>query len=79
MTYQPINCDFYDRLEAAATLRQTVDLRLTEASLVGATAQGRIVDLYIKEGAEWLKLADGTEIRLDWLQAMNGESVPTHC
>jgi hypothetical protein len=31
----------------------------------GGTVEGIIADLFIREGAEWLRLDDGTEARLD--------------
>lgn len=78
-TYTPINCDFYDRLEAAATLRKVVSIQYYAQADLSATVDGKIVDLYIKDGAEWLKLQNGQEIRLDKLIAVDGEQVPTHC
>lgn len=56
--YLPINCSFYDRLEAAATLNQTVTLRYKEGS-AERTEKGVIVDLFIKDGAEYLKTDRG--------------------
>jgi len=64
--YEPINCSLYDRYEAAATLKRTVDLELTN----GDHHSGRIVDLFIREKIEWLRLEGGTEIRLDHIRSM---------
>ena len=44
-----------------------------------AQVRGRMVDFFIKDKAEYLKMADGQEIRLDYLQAVNGEEVPKVC
>lgn len=57
----PVPCSLYDRFEEAATLRRPVTLALTD----GGLAQGIISDLFIREGAEWLRLEGGAELRLD--------------
>lgn len=64
--YVPVDCNLYDRYEAAATLKQQVDLTLTS----GAVVRGIITDLFIREKVEWLKLMDGSEHRLDGINAI---------
>jgi transcriptional antiterminator Rof (Rho-off) len=59
--YTPIDCDLYDRYEAAATLNKLVVLKLTD----GRSLSGRIVDLFHREKGEWLRLDHGAEVRLD--------------
>ena len=59
--YAPIDCNLYDRYEAAATLKQRVRLVLTD----GTHAEGLIVDLFHRDKAEWLRLDSDMEIRLD--------------
>ncbi|MEX1131880.1 MAG: Rho-binding antiterminator [Flavobacteriales bacterium] len=59
--YTPIDCNLYDRYEAAATLKQHVRLELMD----GSTAEGLIVDLFHKDKTECLRLDDGNELRLD--------------
>jgi transcriptional antiterminator Rof (Rho-off) len=62
--YQPIACGFYDKLG----LRM---MRGTPCRLVFETDDGReavealIDDLYTEGDAEYVRLADGTTIRLD--------------
>lgn len=36
------------------------------------TAEGIIVDLFARDGAEYLKLDNGTVIRLDYIVSVNG-------
>jgi|GEM_PF-193892 len=64
--YEPIDCNLYDRYEAAATLKQDVHLELSN----GTATEGVIVDLFHKEKAEWLRMANGDEIRLDHIVAI---------
>ena len=68
--YQPIDCNLYDYLEEAATLKKKCvflisindDLRIVN---------GQIVDLFVREKVEYLKLKKGTELRLDIIQQFN--------
>lgn len=73
--YHPIDCSFYDRLEEAATLRRSVRLRFRTNSAEAGT-EGVISDLLIRDGAEWLVLADGRSIRLDDLIALDEHLLP---
>lgn len=62
--YDPIDCSLYDRYEAWATRRSTVRIVHRKVS-EHQESIGRIVDLFIEEKAEWLRLENGTRIRLD--------------
>lgn len=76
--YIPVSCDFHDQLEALATLRQ--DCQLIYRSQTGEPVEvhGRIVDVYAANRADFLRLSDGTEIRLDQILSLNGTPV-TFC
>ena len=76
--YIPIDCNFYDRLEAWAVRREIVTIIYT-SSEGGETQsiQGVIVDLYSKEKAEFLRLNTGETIRLDALQSVNNIPLPS--
>ena len=66
--YQPIACDFHDRLESLATLRRRVRLSLKDgdAEAGGLSAEGHIADIYTRaDKQEFLRLDNGAEIRLD--------------
>lgn len=64
--YTPIDCSLYDRYEAAATLRQQVELCLTD----GTTRTGRILDLQVRDKIEWMVLDQAPDIRLDRIAEM---------
>lgn len=75
--YQSISCSYYDQLEAYAVKR-------TQCIIVHddngeKTISGIIVDVFAKEGAEYLKLNNGTVIRLDYLISINGVPVSNIC
>lgn len=64
--YRPIACADHERLEFAALTRQWLDLAVD-----GVVTRLRPVDVYTRNGAEWLcaETGDGTrlELRLDRL------------
>jgi Rho-binding antiterminator len=72
MTYIPISCSIHDRLEAAATQRHAVTLSYAapdgEVEVIGEV----IEDVFAREGAEYLRLSSGLELRLDRLRSLNG-------
>lgn len=78
MKYQPIDCNFYDILEANAVLRKQVEIIFINKNEEQQRIQAIIKDLYIKEKAEYMKLADGREIRLDKLIAVDGEELKAY-
>ncbi|QYO62198.1 hypothetical protein [Leptolyngbya sp. 7M] len=73
--YIPISCDFHDRLEALATLRQTCQIVYRNQANEVIEVEDWIVDVYAANQADFLKLKDGTEIRLDRIVTVNGEPV----
>lgn len=73
--YIPVSCDFHDQLEALATLRQPCRILYRNAVDETAEIQGRIVDIYAANRADFLKLEDGTEIRLDRIISPNDQPI----
>ena len=64
--YKPINCNFYDRLEALATLRKKIDLLYLDEEGVKQQLQGVLLqDLQTKEGVEYGHFSSGLVLRLD--------------
>jgi Rho-binding antiterminator len=70
--YCLVDCGFHDQLEALATLRQTCQISYYTATGEIVEVQDQIVDVYAANKADFLKLKDGTEIRLDRLISVNG-------
>ena len=73
--YEPISCTVHDRLLAAATLRQPVDLEIGSPGEAPAQVRGVIADVYSRGGAEYLRLVDGSTFRLDELRSLDGGPV----
>lgn len=77
--YQPISCNFYDELEALATLRSLCIIEYHDKNANKHKAEGVIKDLYIRDKAEYLLLNTGFEIRLDQLISVNGKELKGYC
>lgn len=72
--YNLVSCDFHDRIEAMATLRQPCKIVYRNETDERVTAEGLIVDVYAANHADYLKLEDGTEIRMDRVVSIDGQS-----
>jgi Rho-binding antiterminator len=71
--YTLVSCDFHDQLEAWATLRQICQIIYQNEANETIGVQGRIVDVYAADKADFLKLDNGTIIRLDKVISVNGK------
>ena len=72
-SYTPVSCDFHDRLEAIATLRQICRIVYRQAADETTEVAGRIVDVYAADHADYLKLEDGSVIRLDRIVSVDDQ------
>ena len=75
--YKSIGCSYYDTLEAYATQRTVCDVVYVDGE--EQHTNGRIVDVFAKEGAEYLRMENGIVIRLDHLVSINGEPIRYAC
>jgi Rho-binding antiterminator len=71
--YQLVSCSFYDELEALATLRRVCPILYRTETDEEISLEGQIIDLYSVNKVEFMKLKDGTEIRLDRLISVDGK------
>lgn len=74
--YLPIDCTYYDRLEAWATLQESCSILWADQNGVRRLIDSRILDLILKDGVEYLVAANDLHIRLDQLVSINGIPVP---
>lgn len=77
--YQPIDCDYYDRLEAWATMQTVCVIAFRDEEGRPQEITGRITNLYTLNKAEFLQMDNGLTLRLDSLVAINGIPVPGVC
>lgn len=85
-SYRPIDCNYYDLLEAAAVQSRVVNLEYYDESDRSTAVKARIADLQAINGEEFLTTNTGITFRLDRLISMDGHNVPdqgdtqnTHC
>ena len=76
--YKPVSCDFYDELEALATMKKTCDITFFNEG-GKAKIRASIADLYTREKVEYLKTSAGLEIRLDKLIEVDGKIASNYC
>ena len=79
MAYRPISCNFYDELEAIATLKQQASIHYRQTDGTSAIAEGKITNLYTKNKEEFLELDTGFVLRLDYLISVNGKPLANYC
>jgi len=77
--YQPISCNFYDILEAAATLKKECIIKMINADNQEEQIVSRIKNLFTKEKKEFMELENGRIIRLDQLVMVDGEILKNYC
>ncbi|WP_109127132.1 hypothetical protein [Dyella sp. C11] len=76
-SYAPISCEFHDRLEDIATARKLVNISFIDATGADAHRSTTILDVYARDGAEYLAMGSGETIRLDRLLEVEGERLPS--
>lgn len=77
--YIPIDCGFYDRIEAAIVLGKTVQLAYWGLYGQKAFVETRLQDTRTKMGEEFLLLPSGEQIRMDRIISLDGVPVPKSC
>lgn len=70
--YAPIECSLHDQLESLATLGRTCRVVYRDDSGEERELEGRLVDIFARGGAEFVRLDSGVEIRLDRLEWVDG-------
>lgn len=74
--YVPIDCNYYDELEALATKREFIEIKYRNEQGAIASTQSVIVDFFIENKVEFLRLKNGQSIRLDLLVSVDGRYPP---
>lgn len=69
--YTPVNCEFHDVLESVATLRKQVVMEVRQRDGAIAILRAGITDIFTRDGAEYVTLDTGENIRLDALVSVD--------
>ncbi len=73
--YQPIDCNFHDKLLDRATRKSKVMLEYDHSN--GRQKEEVVFkDVYTKDGEEFLLTENGMKIRLDQIVSIDGEKPP---
>ncbi|MEM9885109.1 MAG: hypothetical protein AAF849_04390 [Bacteroidota bacterium] len=78
-TYKAISCDFYDILEASATLKKECIINFFNANGEEQQLVSRIINLFTKDKEEFMELEHRELIRLDRIISVDGVLLPTAC
>ncbi|KAF3889466.1 MULTISPECIES: hypothetical protein [Nostocales] len=73
--YILVDCGFHDELEALATMRQKCCIIYRGVADEVLEIQDQIVDIYSANKADFLRLRNSTEIRLDRIISVNGKPI----
>ena len=77
--YIPIDCGFYDRIEAAIVQRKTVRLEYLDTDGKNVQAETMLNNTQTAAGEEFLLLPSGEKIRMDRIVSLDGAPVPKSC
>jgi Rho-binding antiterminator len=69
--YIPISCNFYDELEALATLGKSAHIHYLDDDENKVCLEGKIKDFILKEKVEFMVTTNDVLIRLDKLVSVN--------
>lgn len=73
--YQPINCEFHDAIESYATRGEPVDIVVEDPAENRRIIRTVVVDVYSRNGEEFLLTDAGERIRLDKVKSIGSYDV----
>ena len=76
--YKPIDCNFYDVLEAVAIEKRYVKVYYYSEIRELLSAMAIVKDIYTRDKMEFLVLNTGEEIRLDRIVRIDDTPAPNH-
>ncbi len=77
--YRPIDCGLHDRLEAIATTGKVVEIVVRSGDGGPRRFEDRLVDVFARDGEEFVRTGGGELLRLDQLVSVDGvafDSIP---
>lgn len=77
--YKTVDCNFYDRIEEAITLRQSVHLEYLSASGNKISEDIHVIDTKTDRGEEFIQLEDSCWLRLDRIVSLDGVAAGGSC
>jgi Rho-binding antiterminator len=77
--YQQVSCSLYDGVESLAVNRKKIKISYVNTANRIETTEGIIADLFSKDKAEFIRLDNGLEIRLDKITEIDGRQYSNKC
>lgn len=77
--YKPIDCNFYDVLEAKATLKKQVHVIYLDEANTTKSLDALIVNLYTRNKEEFIVFDNGFQLRLDRLIQVDDKKLSNFC
>lgn len=74
--YQPINCNYYDEITLLILQKKSCEVHFYNEDKKEETIEALIIDVYTRDKAEYLKLANEREIRLDDVISLDHKKRP---
>lgn len=75
--YRPINCNYYDILEANAVRGNVCQIMYLDETGKVVQVQSKIINLYTKQKEEFMVMEHDLTIRLDQLISVDDQKVPS--
>jgi Rho-binding antiterminator len=69
-SYKPVNCSFYDQLEAFGVQKKKVHITYRGEQGVKEELNGIIQTFFIQNKAEYLQMENGFTLRLDYITSV---------
>ncbi|MGO4220792.1 hypothetical protein AB4Y64_02850 [Lysobacter sp. TAF61] len=76
--YQPISCEFHDRLEDLATMRKRTRIQFRDEDGAQQDRDAVITDVFAHDGEEYVTINTGESVRLDRLLEVDGARLADH-
>mgnify|MGYP000874994645 CR=1 FL=1 len=77
--YKQVSCSLYDGVESLAVIKKRVKLVYINSANEKTETENFIADVFSKDKAEYIRLGDGSEIRLDKLIEIDGKLYSNKC
>jgi Rho-binding antiterminator len=74
--YQPIDCNYYDELEALATRKKQIYLQYFNDLRQLCQGPATLKTFFVRDHVEYAQLTSGEEIRLDHIIRIDDQAAP---
>ena len=76
--YIPVSCDFHDEMLSMATKKEAIKIHVFNDEGTLDSFSGTVMDVYTKDGEEFLVIGNSDPVRLDKIIVYNGKPGPDY-